>query len=90
MDLSRQRPQNASKIAAEFAAGVKLDVSSAARDLRVARRSGCRPLDAMMICPKSKDAKTGGVAYWETMSDHRSFSFIADAGTGGFWYNTKC
>lgn len=50
------------------------------------------PLDALLILPEVKEAKNwwGGHIWEDNISTNRFlYSFIADAGTGGFWYNTE-
>ena len=45
-----------------------------------------------MLLPEVKEAKNwwGGHIWEDNVSTHRFlYSFIADAGTGGFWYNTE-
>jgi ABC-type Fe3+ transport system substrate-binding protein len=96
MDLSTARgPQNASKIAAEFAAGVKnfdVFIGGSGTYESLVESGMTEPLDGMMILPEVKDAKNwwGGHIWEDNVSTNRFlYSFIADAGTGGFWYNTK-
>ena len=96
MDLSTARgPQNASKIAAEFAAGVKnfdVFIGGSGTYESLVESGMTEPLDTLMILPEVKDAKNwwGGHIWEDNISTHRFlYSFIADAGTGGFWYNTK-
>jgi len=96
MDLSTARgPQNASKIAAEFAAGVKnfdVFIGGSGTYESLVESGMTEPLDAMMILPEVKEAKNwwGGHIWEDNVSTNRFlYSFIADAGTGGFWYNTK-
>src|SRR5258705_4749066 len=96
MDLSTARgPQNASKIAAEFAAGVKnfdVFIGGSVTYESLVESGMTEPLDAMMILPEVKEAKNwwGGHIWEDNVSTNRFlYSFIADAGTGGFWYNTK-
>ena len=96
MDLSTARgPQNASNIAA----GVrrrreKLRMCSSAARAPTSRRRirHDRALHAMMLLPVVKRSKKwwGGHIWEDNVSTNRFlYSFIADAGTGGFWYNTK-
>ena len=96
MDLSTARgPQNASKIAAEFAAGVKnfdVFIGGSGTYESLVDSGMTEPVDTLMILPEVKDAKNwwGGHIWEDNISTHRFlYSFIADAGTGGFWYNTK-
>jgi ABC-type Fe3+ transport system substrate-binding protein len=49
------------------------------------------PLDRLFILPEVKDAKNwwGGHVWEDNLSGSRYlYSYVADAGTGGFWYNT--
>ena len=94
MDMSTARgPQNASKIAAEFTAGVKnFDVFIGGSGTYESLVEGgmTERLDTMMILPEVKEAKNwwGGHIWEDNVSTNRFlYSFIADAGTGGFWYN---
>jgi len=96
MDLSTARgPQNASKIAAEFAAGVKnfdVFIGGSGTYESLVDSGMTEPVDTLMILPEVKDAKNwwGGHIWEDYISTHRFlYSFIAVAGTGGFWYNTK-
>ena len=96
MDLSTARgPQNASKIAAEFAAGVKnfdVFIGGSGTYESLVDSGMTEPVDTLMILPEVKDAKNwwGGHIWEDNISTHRFlYSFIADASTGGFWYNTK-
>ena len=92
--FQRREDENASKIAAEFAAGVKTSMcSSAARaptsrwSIRHDRAAGC-----MMLLPEVKEAKNwwGGHIWEDNVSTNRFlYSFIADAGTGGFGTTPK-
>jgi len=92
------QPRNiygASKIAAEFAAGVKnfdVFIGGSGTYESLVESGMTEPLDAMMILPEVKEAKNwwGGHIWEDNVSTNRFlYSFIADAGTGGFWYNTK-
>jgi iron(III) transport system substrate-binding protein len=96
MDLSTARgPQNASKIAAEFAAGIKnfdVFIGGSGTYESLVESGMTEPLDTLMILPEVKEAKNwwGGHIWEDNVSTNRFlYSFIADAGTGGFWYNTK-
>lgn len=93
--LPARGPQNASRIAAESKAGVKYfdafiggsgTYESLAEDGRV------EPLMPNLILPEVRDAKLwwGGHIWEDNLKTNRFlYSFIADAGTGGFWYNTE-
>lgn len=96
MDLSPARgPQNASKIAAEFNAGVKnfdVFIGGSGTYESLVEAGMVEPFDALMILPEVKEAKNwwGGHIWEDNVSTNRFlYSFIADAGTGGFWYNTQ-
>lgn len=96
MDLSPARgPQNASKIAAEYNAGVKnfdVFIGGSGTYESLVEAGMVEPFDALMILPEVKEAKNwwGGHIWEDNVSTNRFlYSFIADAGTGGFWYNTQ-
>jgi iron(III) transport system substrate-binding protein len=96
MDLSPARgPQNASKIAAEYNAGVKnfdVFIGGSGTYESLVEAGMVEPLDALMILPEVREAKNwwGGHVWEDNVSTNRFlYSFIADAGTGGFWHNTK-
>jgi ABC-type Fe3+ transport system substrate-binding protein len=95
MELMPARgPQNASRIVAEYKAGVKyFDVFMGGSGTyeSLAEDGMVEPLDAQMILPEVKEAKHwwGGHIWEDNVKTNRFlYSFIADAGTGGFWYNT--
>jgi iron(III) transport system substrate-binding protein len=96
MDLLPARgPQNASRIAAEYSAGVKffdVFIGGSGTFVSLVEAGMVEPLDAQMILPEVKEAKNwwGGHIWEDNVSTSRFlYSFIADAGTGGFWYNTQ-
>ncbi len=96
MDLLTARgPQNASRIAAEYAAGVKyfdVFIGGSGTFESLAESGAVEPFDSLMLLPEVKEAKNwwGGHIWEDNVSTHRFlYSFIADAGTGGFWYNTE-
>jgi len=96
MDLSPARgPQNASKIAAEYNAGVKnfdVFIGGSGTYESLVEAGIVEPFDALMILPEVREAKNwwGGHIWEDNVSTNRFlYSFIADAGTGGFWYNTQ-
>jgi ABC-type Fe3+ transport system substrate-binding protein len=96
MDLLTARgPQNASRIAAEYAAGVKyfdVFIGGSGTFESLVESGAVEPFDALMLLPEVKEAKNwwGGHIWEDNVSTHRFlYSFIADAGTGGFWYNTE-
>jgi len=95
LDLNTARgPQNASRIAAEYAAGSKyFDVFMGGSGTyeSLVEAGAAEPLDRLFILPEVKDAKNwwGGHVWEDNLSGSRYlYSYIADAGTGGFWYNT--
>jgi iron(III) transport system substrate-binding protein len=93
--LPARGPQNASRIAAESAAGVKyFDVFLGGSGTYESLVEGgiAAPLAPMMLLPEVKEAKNwwGGHIWEDNLSGSRFlYSFIADAGTGGFWYNPE-
>jgi iron(III) transport system substrate-binding protein len=96
MDLSPARgPQNASKIAAEYNAGVKnfdVFIGGSGTYESLVEAGMVEPFDMLMTLPEVKEAKNwwGGHIWEDNISTNRFlYSFIADAGTGGFWYNTQ-
>ena len=96
MDLLTARgPQNASRIAAEYAAGVKyfdVFIGGSGTFESLVESGAVEPFDALMLLPEVREAKNwwGGHVWEDNVSTHRFlYSFIADAGTGGFWYNTE-
>jgi iron(III) transport system substrate-binding protein len=96
MDLSTARgPQNASRIAAEYAAGVKnfdVFIGGSGTFESLVEGGMVEPLDALMLLPEVKEAKQwwGGHIWEDNLSGNRHlYSFIAEAGTGGLWFNTE-
>ena len=96
MDLSTARgPQNASRIAAEYAAGVKnfdVFIGGSGAFESLVEGGMVEPLDALMLLPEVKKPSNGGAGnIWEdNLSGNRHlYSFIAEAGTGGLWFNTE-
>jgi ABC-type Fe3+ transport system substrate-binding protein len=96
MDLHSARgPQNASRIAAEYAAGVKyFDVFMGGSGTyeSLVEAGMVEPLAPLMILPEVKEAKHwwGGHVWEDNLSGSRHlYSYVADAGTGGFWYNPE-
>ena len=96
MELMTARgPQNASRIAAEYQAGVKyfdVFIGGSGTYESLVEAGMVEPLTPLMILPEVKDAKNwwGGHIWEDNLSGNRFlYSFIADAGTGGFWYNTE-
>ncbi len=92
--LTARGPQNASRIAAEYKAGVKYYdafIGGSGTFESLAEAGMAEPLDALLILPEVREAKNwwGGHIWEDNVSTNRFlYSFIADAGTGGFWYNT--
>ena len=96
MELMTARgPQNASRIAAEYNAGVKyfdVFIGGSGTYESLVDAGMVEPLDSLLLLPEVKDAKNwwGGHIWEDNISTNRFlYSFIADAGTGGFWYNTE-
>ena len=95
MDLLTARgPQNASKIASEYKAGVKyfdVFIGGSGTYESLVYDGMVEPLDANLILPEVREEKYwwGGHIWEDNVKTKRFlYSFIADAGTGGFWYNT--
>jgi ABC-type Fe3+ transport system substrate-binding protein len=95
MDLSVARgPQNASRIAAEQKAGVKyfdVFIGGSGTFESLAEDGMVEPLMPNLILPEVKDEKNwwGGHIWEDNVKTKRFlYSFIADAGTGGYWHNT--
>ncbi len=93
--LSARGPQNASRISAEYAAGVKyfdVFIGGSGTYESLVEAGMVEPLDSQLVLPEVKDPKNwwGGHIWEDNVSTNRFlYSFIADAGTGGFWYNTE-
>jgi ABC-type Fe3+ transport system substrate-binding protein len=95
MDLSVARgPQNASRIAAEQKAGVKyfdVFIGGSGTFESLAEDGMVEPLMPNLILSEVKDDKNwwGGHIWEDNVKTKRFlYSFIADAGTGGYWHNT--
>ena len=95
MDLSTARgPQNASRIASEYKAGVKYFdafIGGSGTYESLVDDGMVEPLPPNLILPEVKEEKYwwGGHIWEDNVKTKRFlYSFIADAGTGGFWYNT--
>ncbi|HEY3302332.1 MAG TPA: extracellular solute-binding protein [Candidatus Binatia bacterium] len=95
MDLSVARgPQNASRIAAEAKAGVKyfdVFIGGSGTFEALAEEGIVEPLMPNLILPEVREAKNwwGGHIWEDNLKTNRFlYSFIADAGTGGYWHNT--
>jgi len=93
--LTARGPQNASRIAAEYKAGVKyfdLFIGGSGTFESLVESGMVEPLDTMLILPEVKEAKNwwGGHIWEDNVSTKRFlYSFIADAGTGGLWHNSS-
>lgn len=87
-------PQNASRIASEYKAGVKyfdLFIGGSGTYESLVEDGMVEPFEPNLILPEVKDPKNwwGGHIWEDNVKTKRFlYSFIADAGTGGFWYNT--
>jgi iron(III) transport system substrate-binding protein len=92
--LTARGPQNASRIAAEYKAGVKYFdafIGGSGTFEHLAESGMVEPFEANLILPEVKEPKNwwGGHIWEDNVKTNRYlYSFIADAGTGGFWYNT--
>jgi ABC-type Fe3+ transport system substrate-binding protein len=95
MELSPARgPQNASRIASEAKAGVKyfdVFIGGSGTFESLAEDGIVEPLMPNLILPEVSEAKNwwGGHIWEDNLKTNRFlYSFIADAGTGGYWHNT--
>jgi iron(III) transport system substrate-binding protein len=95
MELMTARgPQNASRIASEYKAGVKyfdVFIGGSGTYESLAEEGMVEPFPPNMILPEVKEEKHwwGGHIWEDNVKTKRFlYSFIADAGTGGYWYNT--
>jgi iron(III) transport system substrate-binding protein len=92
--LTARGPQNASRIAAEYKAGVKYFdafIGGSGTFEHLAESGMVDAFEANLILPEVKEPKNwwGGHIWEDNVKTNRYlYSFIADAGTGGFWYNT--
>lgn len=88
-------PQNASRIAAEYQAGVRnFDVffGGSGTYEEMAHAGMVDPLEPYWVLPEIKDPKYwwGGHIWEDNVKTNRYlYSFIADAGTGALWHNTS-
>jgi ABC-type Fe3+ transport system substrate-binding protein len=96
MELMAARgPQNASRIASEYKAGVKyfdVFVGGSGTYESLVEEGMVEPFPPNMILPEVKEEKHwwGGHIWEDNVKTKRFlYSFIADAGTGGYWYNTE-
>jgi ABC-type Fe3+ transport system substrate-binding protein len=96
MELMAARgPQNASRIASEYKAGVKyfdVFIGGSGTYESLVEEGMVEPFPPNMILPEVKEEKHwwGGHIWEDNVKTKRFlYSFIADAGTGGYWYNTE-
>ncbi len=96
MDLSVARgPQNASRIASEQKAGVKyfdVFIGGSGTFESLAEDGMVEPLMQNLILPEVRGEKYwwGGHIWEDNVKTKRFlYSFIADAGSGGYWHNTS-
>ncbi|MGH7771895.1 MAG: ABC transporter substrate-binding protein [Candidatus Binatia bacterium] len=88
-------PRNASRIASEYKAGVRYFdalIVGTGTALPLVHDGMIEPLDLYMHLPEVKDPKNwwGGHIWEDNVSTKRFlYSFIAEVGTGGLWYNTN-
>ena len=93
--LTARGPQNASRIASEYKAGVKyfdVFIGGSGTYESLVDDGMVEPLTPNLILPEVKEEKYWWAGHiWEDNVKTKRFlySFIADAGTGGFWYNTN-
>ena len=93
--LTARGPQNASRIASEYKAGVKyfdVFIGGSGTYESLVDDGMVEPLPPNWILPEVKDEKNwwGGHVWEDNVKTKRFlYSFVADAGTGGFWYNTS-
>ena len=93
--LTARGPQNASRIASEFKAGVKYFdafIGGSGTYESLVYDGMVEPLLPNLILPEVKEEKYwwGGHIWEDNVKTNRFlYSFIADAGTGGYWYNTN-
>ena len=92
--LPARGPQNASRIAAEAKAGVKyfdVFIGGSGTFESLAEDGNVEPLMPNLILPEVREPKLwwGGHIWEDNLKTNRFlYSFIADAGTGGYWHNT--
>ena len=93
--LTARGPQNASRIASEYKAGVKyfdVFIGGSGTYESLVDDGMVEPLTPNLMLPEVKEEKYwwGGHIWEDNLKTKRFlYSFIADAGTGGFWYNTS-
>lgn len=87
-------PRNASRIASEYKAGVSFFdglIVGTGTAIPLAHEGLLEPLEPAMLLPEVKDPKNwwGGHIWEDNLSTRRFlYSFIAEVGTGGLWYNS--
>jgi iron(III) transport system substrate-binding protein len=87
-------PRNASRIASEQKAGASYFdalVVGTGTAIPLVHDGMLEPLEPYMVLPEVKDPKNwwGGHIWEDNVKTNRFlYSFIAEVGTGGFWYNT--
>jgi iron(III) transport system substrate-binding protein len=87
-------PANASRIASEQKAGVRYFdalICGTGTAVTLAHDGMLEPIEPNMILPEVKDPKNwwGGHIWEDNVSTKRFlYSFIAEVGTGGLWYNS--
>jgi ABC-type Fe3+ transport system substrate-binding protein len=92
--LPARGPQNASRIAAEAKAGVKyfdVFIGGSGTFEALAEDGNVEPLMPNLVLPEVREPKLwwGGHIWEDNLKTNRFlYSFIADAGTGGYWHNT--
>ena len=93
--LTARGPQNASRIASEYQAGVKYFdafIGGSGTYESLVYEGMVEALAPNLILPDVKEEKYwwGGHIWEDNVKTKRFlYSFVADAGTGGFWYNTE-
>ena len=93
--LTARGPQNASRIASEYKAGVKYFdayIGGSGTYESLVYDGMAEALAPNFILPEVREEKYwwGGHIWEDNVKTNRFlYSFIADAGTGGFWYNTN-
>ena len=87
-------PRNASRIASEYKAGVRYFdalIVGTGTAIPLVHEGMLEPLEPAMLLPEVKDPKNwwGGHIWEDNVSTKRFlYSFIAEVGTGGLWYNS--
>jgi ABC-type Fe3+ transport system substrate-binding protein len=92
--MTARGPQNASRIASEYKAGVKyfdVFIGGSGTYESLVHDGMAEVFEPNLILPEVREEKYwwGGHIWEDNVKTNRFlYSFIADAGTGGFWYNT--